>query len=154
MTVEKPQQDLSQYCFDPIRFVRSGQLVEGVLPTSAFAELAQLLNEDVVLSIKGALDEAGQYVLQGTLQTSVTLSCERCQHPLVYPLGLTWSLVPVLTDEQAKCLPKAYDPLVTQGERVTLSSIVEEEMLLSLPMIARHGVGACPIPLPEGLEVA
>ena len=57
----------------------------------------------------------------------------------------------VWTEEQAKALPADLDPLLVTGERMTLAEVLEEELLLALPLIALHD--QCPnSPLDESGE--
>lgn len=39
---------------------------------------------------------------------------------------------------ESDCRRKAYEPLLVTDERVTLTELIEEELLLSLAMILKH----------------
>ena len=44
----------------------------------------------------------------------------------------------VVSDEQAKNLPGYYEPLLVESESIALLEVLEEELILSLPMFAYH----------------
>ena len=50
---------------------------------------------------------------------------------------------PVHSDEEAQRLPENYDPLLLTDETLPLATLVEEELLLSMPIITRHKLAEC-----------
>jgi len=44
----------------------------------------------------------------------------------------------VFNDEQAQNLPRTYEPLLVEDEKLVVLDVVEEELILSLPMFAYH----------------
>lgn len=83
--------------------------------------------------------------ITGTLESSLKLVCERCGNPVSYDINVDLKLAPVLSDEEAAKLPKDDDPLLLANEEpISLIEMLEEEILLSLPMFAKHALGQCP----------
>ena len=70
--------------------------------------------------------------------------CQRCGQPFELPLEIKSQLCVVENDDLAKQLPAVYEPLVTDSQPVVLIDIVEEELLLAMPMAPRHAERACP----------
>jgi uncharacterized protein len=103
----------------------------------------------VVLTLKQ--EDLGPIYINGNLTTQLRLPCERCGGAVCYDIKLELKLSPVLTDSQAARVPKEYDPLVTGSEPVSVLELVEEELLLSLPMVAKHKQEECLIELPLAL---
>jgi uncharacterized protein len=49
----------------------------------------------------------------------------------------------VTSPEAARELPGEYEPLVMTAEPVSIASVVEDELILALPIVALHPQGAC-----------
>jgi uncharacterized protein len=44
----------------------------------------------------------------------------------------------VTSEDEAELLPGEFEPLLVTGSEVSLPDLVEDELLLSLPIVARH----------------
>ena len=44
----------------------------------------------------------------------------------------------ITSEDEANSLPKEFEPLLTQDYELSLVELVEDEILLSLPIVARH----------------
>jgi uncharacterized protein len=67
------------------------------------------------------------------------LCCQRCLG--VFPLAVEQpvNLALVESPDQARDLPTEYDPLLLPfGDRIDLGELVSEELILALPVVARH----------------
>ena len=83
----------------------------------------------------------------------VRLSCQRCLEAVELPVECDVSLAVVGDDEAAANLPQAYEPLVLEGERISLIDLIEDDLLLGLPVTPRHAEHACQAPpIPETAE--
>jgi uncharacterized protein len=92
-------------------------------------------------------EEGGLKVVQGSLRADLGLSCQRCFTPLLYPaiaeIRLAWARSP----QEAEQLPSTYEALVSASGRVKLAELIEDELLLALPLVARHATtGDCRAP--------
>ena len=73
----------------------------------------------------------------------LTLQCQRCLQPLRVPLNSSVRVALVDDLATADALPEgefagAIEPVLVQHGRVLLRDLVEEELLLGLPLIPRH----------------
>ncbi len=131
---------------DPLRLAQRGECLEGTLPLVDLARLreaASLAQGEVVVELNFGIDDQGVRYLKGTASTQVTLECQRCLQPMEYPLevGLSLGLVDSLAAGEG--LPEPYEPLLSDRRLVELSTVIEDELLLALPMIALHPQGEC-----------
>ncbi|KEA61900.1 hypothetical protein ADIMK_4047 [Marinobacterium lacunae] len=85
-----------------------------------------------------ALDEQRLRTVSGSASGSVMLTCQRCLEPVSVDVEAEVNLAMVLNEEQAKNLPRYYDPLIVEAEDVELLSLIEDELILSLPLVAYH----------------
>ena len=133
---------------DSLEFARSEQQVSGSVPVASLKRL-----EDVLFDTAGDLD----YQLRGTrdarkrpqLALSVSgrlhLQCQRCLGLLDYRLEVASILMPVTRgaplDEDLD-EPEAPDVIEASAEQ-EIGELIEDEVLLSLPLAPRHPEGAC-----------
>jgi uncharacterized protein len=94
------------------------------------------------VSIRCRRDEEGRFIANCLVDMPVVQTCQRCLGMVALDLKSESSLAVVWNDEQAKGLPKQYDPLIA-GEDADLWAVVEEELLLVLPVVSYHAVGDC-----------
>jgi uncharacterized protein len=131
---------------DPLRLAQRGERLEGTLPLADLARLREatsLAQGEVVVELNFGIDDQGVRYLKGTASTQVTLECQRCLQPMDYPLevGLSLGLVDSLAAGEG--LPEPYEPLLSDRRLIELSIVIEDELLLALPMIALHPQGEC-----------
>ena len=83
-----------------------------------------------------------------TAETSVTLQCQRCLSPMTVPLSIDSSIQFVAGEDAAAALDadSEHDVLALSRD-LDLLTLVEDELLLALPIVPRHE--ECPVPLPS-----
>lgn len=81
-------------------------------------------------------------------QATVLRSCQRCLQPLPLPLAIDRNLRFVPGEDAAAALDAdSDDDVLALGPQLDLRELVEDELLLALPLVPRHEV-LCPEPLP------
>lgn len=75
------------------------------------------------------------------IEAAVTLTCQRCLEPYEQPLRSVAKLAFVADEADAGRVPEGYEAVVAPGARIDLVELVEDELLLSLPVVALHGEG-------------
>ena len=73
------------------------------------------------------------------------LQCAACLEAIDFPVDINLNLAIVKDDSLTAILPEGLDPKVVEDGRLMLSDVVEDELVLALPDIARHD--KCPIEL-------
>ena len=126
---------------DPRKFAEREAKVEGVASVAAMPRLTSLLAEDtgeIQVSLQFAVDEQRLRTVAGSAHGRVIQTCQRCLEPVSVDVEAHVNLAMVLNEEQAKNLPRYYDPLIVETEDVELLSLIEDELILSLPLVAYH----------------
>ncbi len=126
---------------DPLKYADQNRVLQGVVTLNLMPRLVDLLAEptgSVEVELEFDRDEQHLRVLKGKLDTVVSLTCQRCLNPVEKQVSSRFELGIVLTDEQAKHLPKHYEPLLVEPDKLVLLDVIEEELILSLPMFAYH----------------
>ena len=132
--------------FDPRKFARQGRQFEGSLALNQFGRLVDSLVDDkgeVQVVLNFSLSENNRVVLEGHVEAELSMICQRCLDVAAIPVRAEFSLMGVLTDEQAKALPEEYEPLMFGDEPVELVPLLEEELLLAVPLVAYHSLEDC-----------
>lgn len=117
-------------------------------------------SEQVNVSVKFDVDELGLIVISGQGSATVALACQRCNEAFDNEIAIDFSFSPVKNAEAADSLPSYYDAIeFDENGEVNLREIVEEELLLSIPLIPKHSLEDCSAPsdsvwgeLPEELD--
>lgn len=90
------------------------------------------------------IDEVGITFVRGSARTRVELVCQRCLEPMAVELEAQFALGVVASDLEGEQLPETYEALVVGDEPVQLTGVIEDELILALPIIARHRPEECP----------
>ena len=91
--------------------------------------------------------EQGVHYLRGELDAELVALCQRCMAPVKLSIetGFLLGLVRVAGEESL--LPDRFEPFRVEQMEMDLHSIVEDELLLALPLVPVHPPGECPQPL-------
>ena len=138
---------------EPRKFADQERVVEGEARVGDLPRLREYRDsQDQPVRVKLAFgrDDDGRGRVQGRVETTLILVCQRCLEPVHHPVAADVDLVLVWSEGQAKALPTHLDPLLVTEERVSLAELVEEELLLALPLVALHD--ECPRPASTGSE--
>lgn len=140
-------------------FVQAGAKLEGrdsLLKYERLAQEAQGLHPDlrVVWQARGELrhvasegSEAGdQQWLHLTAQCSLPLLCQRCLTPVDVPLQVERSFRFVADEATAEALDdESEEDLLATSREFGLRELIEDELLMALPVVPLHE--ACPVPV-------
>lgn len=110
------------------------------------AESVVSVDSDVQASLSFNIDNQRLAVIDGHADVVVTLMCQRCGKPFEHQVHATFCFSPVVNDEQAEALPEAYEPVdVDELGEVDLLAMVEDEIILSLPIAPVHDSEHCEV---------
>jgi uncharacterized protein len=130
----------------PEEMVRTASRIEGILSVADMPRLQPLvveLDTPVHVELVGGVDAGGVGFIKGQIEANLVLPCQRCLKPMQYAMTAFVSLSPVNSDQKATQLPDQYEPLLVGAEGVLLSEIVEDELILSFPLVAMHDDTEC-----------
>jgi len=132
---------------EPFILARQGAQFSGCINIAQFSRLSVLLADQegqVAVNLQVGQEHGGPVYIKGHVTASLKLQCQRCGNAMDYAINVDLKLSPVLTDAQAAHVPDEYEPWVTHNAPVSVLELVEEELLLGLPMIAKHAPLDCP----------
>jgi len=78
----------------------------------------------------------GRVTVMVQVQGEVMLACQRCLRPCVCRLDESATVAPV--ERETDEVPGGYEPLLGDAERLSLTGVIEEQVLLGLPLVPMH----------------
>ncbi|MFQ5756886.1 MAG: DUF177 domain-containing protein [Acidiferrobacterales bacterium] len=132
---------------DPVKLTDAGARLSGDLPLKAMDRLRAMCVDDqaqacVVLQFERS-GEPGLRRIWGDITITLHVACQRCLQPMSLVLDVHPSLIVVVPDQDSDLLARETD-VVVADRPVRLARVVEDELLLAMPMIPMHDVGKCP----------
>ena len=141
---------------EPLALAARGRVLEGRLPVSSLTRLLPLLVLDDPESatqyeaeyvLDFGVDEGGTPRVLGSVKATLPLRCQRCMEKMDFSVSTQTQLGMVSSRSAAEQLPERYDPLLVTGDEdneISVASIVEDELILALPLVAMHSNEECP----------
>lgn len=86
-------------------------------------------------------DTGGVNYLQGEVQGALHLICQRCLAQMNFPVQKSFRLALVRNEDEAAELGESYDPLLLTQDRLVVSDVIEDELLLVIPDFPQHAEG-------------
>ncbi len=131
---------------EPLRLARSQRLMQGRLPLSRMPRLAESLEDvtgDIDVELEFDVDSSGIAWMKGHLSCSLSLCCQRCMQTLSMPVDTTFKLAMIESEAEIERLGEEYEPLLLNDDLVSVAELVEDELLLSLPIVPKHETEDC-----------
>ena len=145
---------------EPFALATQGWTIEGKIPLVELSRLSALVRSslsidddsksasndidgDAVFTLNFDIDEGSVPRIGGNVTTTLRLQCQRCMEDMEYPVTVEVRLGIVPSREAANNLPDNYDPLVVSDEEISIASILEDELILALPIVAMHDIENC-----------
>ena len=82
--------------------------------------------------------ESGFVVADLTVSGEATMSCQRCLEAMSEPVNSEVRVALIAAEADAGRVPQHLEPVLAAGGRVTIGELVEEELLLALPIVPLH----------------
>ncbi len=122
---------------------------EGEIPLADLDRLAELLYSGesarapggIQVSFEFGSNEYGVPMLAGRLSARLELECQRCLGALELPLDLELRLLIDASDEVVR--DSSLDSLYSEAGYVDVYDVIEDELILAIPLVARHEDRAC-----------
>ncbi len=134
---------------DSLDFARNGQKISGEVPIAELPRLLDVLEDSrgvLSYTVRGGLDNLGGYWLDISVVGRCRLRCQRCLNGLDHAVQLDSRL---LLRDQAGLdeLGNDEDELdsILADTQLDVLDLLEEEILLSLPIAPKHELGACQV---------
>jgi uncharacterized protein len=130
---------LQPAAIDGLAFARSAAVLEGKLGLESLPRLAQsgCSGSIITFVLKGEINERGRPGLRLVVDASVRLQCQRCLDSLDLPLHLEAQLELVASEAEIAAADDDVERVLADRE-MSVVALVEDEVLLALPMVPKH----------------
>ena len=123
---------------DAWRMVQARRSFEGSLPLAAMSRLRGSLAATagvVTFDLEFGKDDLGVAYLSVRADTALPLICQRTLELFVLPVHIDARLGLIAQEADEAGLPSGYEPLLTSDGVLRLADVIEDELILALPVI-------------------
>lgn len=157
---------MSTATIDSLEFARQGRAISGEVAVAALGRLADAVAEPsgslqcALRGLPGEQRRDGKPGLELEVSGSLKLRCQRCLQAMDFPLRLASRLLPMAPGEPwpeddgdiaGDELDDEWDAIEASGEQSVLA-LIEDEVLLALPIVPRHAACEPPAAMTEEHE--
>lgn len=144
-------------------FVEALKLVErrarlaGDMPLSAMPRLAESLYAGAGRAhydLSFEPDDLGKPAILGRVSAELSLPCQRCLGPMPWPVESEVRLAILSASDDVEKLDETWDPLVAGAEPISLLALIEDELILSLPISPLHLPDVCLVAVAAAAQAA
>ena len=119
---------------------------EGEIPVSDLPRLQEMLYREpdggrVRVEFEFVRSDYDIPMIQGQLDTSLELECQRCLKAMEMPMRLEFNLLIDAGDELLR--DSSLDTLYSDDGYIDLFEVVEDELILAIPLVAMHDDSSC-----------
>jgi uncharacterized protein len=127
---------------NPAQLASKGRVLNGKVPQQALSRFSEYLVDtsgtvEVRLRFKKKRD--GNIHIMGNASSVVSMVCQFCLEPVRLTVDASIAQIVVNSEADIRDQDIQQDVLVVEDETVDLADIIEDELILNLPMVARHG---------------
>lgn len=123
-----------------LRQVELNRTIEGQYPLAKLDRLADiLLNEDGYVIAKLEFGHSvGFACLKAKISAKLLVRCQRCLEPMETEVAGSFKFALLDSEEDFELVPDEFEPYLLEGEEQSIIDLIEDELLLSLPMVTAH----------------
>ncbi len=103
---------------------------------------------EVVVDLSFGADEEGTRFCRVQLKTELVLQCQRCMEPFVYGIISDFLHGIVQSEREAETLAEHYEPVIAQDGLLIVQDMIEDELILKMPIVPMHPDLECKVKLP------
>jgi len=143
----------ARHFIDSLDFALKSQELRGDAPMSEMPRLQDLLaapDGQVSYVLRGLTGKDGKPLLELALEGSCQLRCQRCLQGMPYAIKTVSLLMPVPENELQSSLAEGGEleeddeiDRIPADPHLDVLGLIEDEILLGLPLSPRHDVGVC-----------
>ena len=124
----------------PVKLARQEGKLSGFMPLKQLVNLsADCVSDEGRVEADLAMKmEQSRPELHGTANASVKLVCQRCLEPVDVEVSVKIALGFVQTEAQMAELLESLEPFMFEEEEIPLADVLEQELILALPIVAYH----------------
>ena len=131
---------------DPRKLALQGIALEGEIPAKDLTRLnesVEAVTGPLKASLQFSLDESRQPMITGEASVFVDVICQRCLDIVNIEIKAAIALQVVWSEDHIANVAPDYEPWVVVDKIADLHVVIEDEILLALPIVNYHKIGEC-----------
>lgn len=114
--------------------------LEGAMPLVKLERLSEVLcgNSGELFAKLHFTSGTGYLGLHGRVEASLELICQRCMNPMKHTVSGQFKFGLMTSEGYEDKLPPDADPYLLEGDEQSVVEILEDELLLSVPLAVMH----------------
>jgi len=123
-----------------------GVVIEGKISLDRLPRFSECLancSGEVSGKLEFLVTETGNRVILGSVSASVEVVCQRCLEPLELELSDEIQLALIESESQIYSLEARWDPWLINGPKITVAGLIEEQLILCMPLVSYHPNDRC-----------
>jgi len=148
--LKRPSEIKAQPQFDAFKLAEQGASLSGEVDVATLPRLQDRIagnptgkTSKVRWSVSGGRDAKGRAELQLDLDGTVPVTCQRCLHPLKITIDQRTRVLVARDEAELVSFDSEEPEVVLARNQLDALTLVEDELLLSLPFAPRHPEGGC-----------
>ncbi|MCC6441215.1 MAG: DUF177 domain-containing protein [Rhodanobacteraceae bacterium] len=124
---------------DPWRMAQARRGFAGSIALKQLPRLAGMLastDGELNYRVDFGRDESGVTCLDVHADADLVLTCQRTLQAFVLPVSIDQRLGLIRDEAQESALPEGYEPLLVADGKASIRDVIEDEMILALPLVA------------------
>jgi len=129
----------------PLQLAERQERLTGTVAVSALTRLREILLDDngrVTFDLYFDRDEQGHVFIKGSFSVNLVFRCQRCMQPMELVVEGKINLGVVNPDDDQD-VSERYEPLTLVDNQIALETLLEEEILLAMPIAPVHERDSC-----------
>jgi uncharacterized protein len=132
---------------DPVKLAVSGECLSGMVGLRDMHRLAELIcndSGDASYELTFSRNEKGIITVSGNIQAELCVVCQRCLGEMMIPIRSITSIGIVQDENDLEDLDEEYEPFQAEDGKISVLKLIEDEILLGLPLSPMHDKADCP----------
>ncbi|MCK5396269.1 MAG: DUF177 domain-containing protein [Gammaproteobacteria bacterium] len=123
-----------------MRQVELNRTIEGVYSLAKLARLSEaLVSNDGYVTTKIEFGRSvGFACVSAKVSATLLVKCQRCLKPLETEVAGNFKFALVHSEDEFELLPEEFEPFLLEGEQQSIIDLIEDELILCLPMVMTH----------------
>jgi len=138
---------LPQY-IEPKRLAAAGDVLTGKIDQVEMPRLTSLVSSsdsEVSFSLVFCEGAQGEIQITGNLKTTLTMQCQRCLSEMKFILDNPISISVIKNGNEVELINSDFEPILVNEEKIILLDLIEDEVILGLPIAPLHSQDACSV---------
>ncbi|MGK0299120.1 MAG: hypothetical protein ACI9XC_002748 [Gammaproteobacteria bacterium] len=133
---------------EPEKIALSGEILNGKIflkYMSRLSEFTEFHDELAIYKLEFLKCDNGVTQIKGEISASLITLCQRCLIKFTLNIKIPVNIGIIKNEEDIALLQDDMEPFLAEDNTISLHNLIEDEILLSLPISPLHSVDVCPV---------